>query len=127
MACIIVPAAEAVVTTIATKIIEKREEATGVSVDKERFSVHLKRLNGLLWGGSALLAFEHIWHGEIQPFFPFLTAAETVEGTAEMLREMSTVGVSMALLVTAVWGVMTAASYLVNKKTSSKVVTEVKE
>jgi hypothetical protein len=117
MACFIVPGTEAVVTTIVTKVIEhkeKKEEAEklehGVSVaelNKEHLSSKLKRLNYLLWGGSGLLAFEHLWHGEIQPFFPFLTAASNPADTAEMLHEMSTIGVCMAVLVTAVWGVMT--------------------
>ncbi len=103
MACFIVPALEAVVTTIATKVLEKRE----LRLEKGSFSVKLKRLNGLLWGGSALLAFEHLWHGEIQPFFPFLTAVGNPADMEEMFHEMKTVGVSMAILVTAVWGIMT--------------------
>lgn len=126
MACFIVPAAEAVVTTIAAKVIEKKEnqadaEKTGqetalATVSKERFSTKLKRLNYLLWGGSGLLAFEHLWHGEIQPFFPFLTAAASPAETAEMLHEMATVGVTMAVIVTAVWGVMTFVSGKIRKK-----------
>ena len=109
MACFIVPATEALVTTVATKIIERREasieDAEVKFANKEMLSAKLKRLNNLLWGGSALLAFEHLWHGEIQPFFPFLTAAGNAEDAIEMLHEMSTVGVSMAVLVTAVWAV----------------------
>lgn len=117
MACFIVPGTEAIVTTVATKIIENREKKAaeaelekGVCIaelHKERFSCKLKRLNHLLWGGSLLLAFEHLWHGEIQPFFPFLTAAQNPAETAGMLQEMSTVGVAMAVLVTLFWGVMT--------------------
>ena len=113
MACFIVPGTEAVVTTIATKVIEKKEQkareealAQGVELselNRENFSVKLKRLNGLLWGGSALLAFEHLWHGEIAPFFPFLTAASNPADLQAMLHEMSTVGVGMAALVTSVW------------------------
>ena len=120
MACFIVPAAEAAVTTIVTKVMEKQEKkqdaeqmVKGVSLKelhKEHFSSKLKRLNYLLWGGSGLLAFEHLWHGEIQPFFPFLTAASNPADTAEMLHEMSTVGVSMAVLVTLVWGIITYVS-----------------
>ena len=109
MACFVVPATEALVTTVATKIIERREasieDAEVKFANKEMLSAKLKRLNNLLWGGSALLAFEHLWHGEIQPFFPFLTAAGNAEDAIEMLHEMSTVGVSMAVLVTAVWAV----------------------
>lgn len=114
MACFIVPALEAVVTTIATKVIEKRE----LKLEKGSFSVKLKRLNGLLWGGSALLAFEHLWHGEIQPFFPFLTAVGNPADTEEMLHEMRTVGVSMAVLVTAVWGIMTLVLGKIEKNNS---------
>ena len=108
MACFIVPAAEAAVTTIVTKVMEKQEKKQ----DAEQLvnGVSLKRLNYLLWGGSGLLAFEHLWHGEIQPFFPFLTAASNPADTAEMLHEMSTVGVSMAVLVTLVGGIITYVS-----------------
>ena len=72
MGCFIVPATEAVVTTVVTKVVEKKEKKEGVEFDHAKFSSKLKNLNGLLWGGSALLAFEHVWHGEVQPFFPFL-------------------------------------------------------
>lgn len=102
MACFVVPAAEAIVTTAVQKIIKKKVN-TGGSEISLKFSEKLGVLNGLLWGGSGLLAFEHIWHGEITPFFPFLTAASDAEQTAEMLREMAVSGTSMALLVTAVW------------------------
>jgi hypothetical protein len=121
MACLLVPATEAVITTILTKAMEKKEKEmdanalkTGIemkNLNRKPFSVKLKRLNNLLWGGSALLAFEHLWHGEIQPFFPFLTAAGTPADTAEMLHEMSTVGVTMAILVTCIWGIATFISY----------------
>jgi hypothetical protein len=68
----------------------------------------------MLWGGSALLAFEHVWHGEVVPFFPFLTAVKDGEA-AGMLHEMATAGVGMALLVTAVWGLMVAVSSFMEK------------
>lgn len=66
----------------------------------------LSWLRNLLWGGVLLLAFEHLWHGELTPYFPFLTGASNAEDTATMLHEMATVGVAMSLLVTAVWGIM---------------------
>ena len=125
MACFVIPATEAIVTTVATKIIEKKEASVDNAEikfeNKELFSTKLKRLNNLLWGGSALLAFEHLWHGEIQPFFPFLTAAANAEDAAEMLHEMSTVGVTMAVLVTAVWAVSTFVVAGI-KKTEEKTV-----
>ena len=117
MACFLVPAGEAVVTTIAAKVMEKKEQREdqkalehGVALHelkREHFSAKLKRLNGFLWGGSALLAFEHVWHGEVQPFFPFLTAASDAVSAAEMLQEMATTGVGMAVLATVVWGALT--------------------
>ena len=72
----------------------------GLSLRKK---LHL--LSNFLFSGSVLLAFEHFWHGEIVPFFPFLTGARTPEDSYTMLKEMSTVGVSMALLITGIWAV----------------------
>lgn len=103
MACFLVPATEAIVTTVAQKVIKKKE-GSNESDNKILFSEKLKWLNGMLWGGSGLLAFEHLWHGEISPFFPFLTAANDPADTAEMFHEMATSGSAMAILVTAVWG-----------------------
>ena len=99
MACFLVPATEAVVTTIISKVMKKEPSKDG----RLRLSDKLRWLNGMLWGGSALLAFEHIWHGEVVPYFPFLTNAADAADRAEMLHEMATAGVGMALLVTAVW------------------------
>lgn len=125
MACFLVPAAEAVITTVAAKVLKSREKEETVKVSfaddtveeaaKIKFSTKLGWLNKLLWGGSALLAFEHLWYGEVLPFFPFLTAVETGE-TAEMLAEMGSAGVTMALLVTAVWGVMLAVSSIMERR-----------
>ena len=127
MACFLVPAAEAVITTVASKIMQSKEtapETVHISLDgstitetvKTSFSHKLKWLNNLLWGGSALLAFEHIWHGEVVPWFPFLTAASNPSDAAEMLHEMSTIGVTMAVLVTAVWSGMLAISNVIEKR-----------
>ena len=127
MACFLVPTAEAVVTTIAAKALKSKEatpeavkaqhDETGLTeTEKIPFSRKLGWLNKLLWGGSALLAFEHVWHGEIVPWFPFLTAASNPADAAEMLHEMSTVGVAMAALVTAVWAGMVAVSSIMEKR-----------
>ena len=115
MACFIVPATEAIVTTVAQKVIKKKE-GNNKSETKIRFSEKLKWLNGMLWGGSALLAFEHVWHGEVVPWFPFLTAMNDPADTAEMLAEMSTVGVTMAIVVTAVWAVGVGISSVLRKR-----------
>ena len=119
MACFVVPAVEAVAVTaafIAAKKHEQRIVAPKLSQGAEigekdvkiTWSKRLSWLMALLWGGVLLLAFEHFWHGEVVPFPPFLSAMSSPEDTAEMLREMATVGVSMAVTVTAFWGVMCA-------------------
>ena len=121
MACFLIPAAEAVITTVATKVIKSKEKEETMKVSfsdgtiadatKIKFSTKLGWLNKLLWGGSALLAFEHVWHGEVVPFFPFLTAASSPQQFTAMLKEMATVGVTMALFVTFVWVVMTLVTF----------------
>lgn len=131
MACFTVPAAEAIITTVAEKIIKSKEKKMELSgaVDtkntsntdsvKISFSTKLGWLNKMLWGGSALLAFEHVWHGEVIPVFPFLTAVKD-GNAAEMLHEMATTGVSMALLVTAVWGLMVGIVSIKEKLSDKK-------
>jgi len=132
MACFLVPVAEALVTTIAAKAIRAKErkpqknapvaskpegEAPELEIEgKLPFSKKLHWLSNLLWGGSALLAFEHVWHGEVVPWFPFLTAAADPAEASVMLQEMSTVGVTMAVLVTAVWCVMLLVAGTMEKK-----------
>lgn len=127
MACFLVSAAEALITTAVTKVVEKNEKKQNdlkISFDGEKvesasgipFSRKLKWLNRMLWGGSALLMFEHIWHGEVVPFFPFLTAASNAEDASEMLHEMATVGVSMAVLVTVVWIGMVIVSSIIERR-----------
>ena len=125
MACFTAPLAEAIIVSVAKKAIEKKEKAAGTSAnvsdyEKLPFSEKLGWLEKMLWGGSALLAFEHVWHGEIVPFFPFLTAAENPEDFAQMLREIAINGVGMAVLVTAVWGIMVAVSKSFEKRYLNK-------
>lgn len=136
MACFIVPMAEAVVTTAVTHILKKKEAASETSVyssmdssmdssveavKEVRFSRKLKWLSNLLWGGSALLAFEHLWHGEIVPFYPFLTAASSPADAMEMLHEMATVGSTMAIVVTAVWVGMVVVSSVLERNAAKEV------
>ena len=76
----------------------------------------------MLWGGSGLLAFEHVWHGEVTPFFPFLTAAGNPADRMEMLHEMATSGVGMAVLVTAVWGGLVAVTGMMERRAANDAV-----
>ena len=121
MACFLVSVAEAAVVSIAAKHVEKKENEKLIDTEVREegripFSRKLRWLSNLLWGGSVLLLFEHIWHGEVVPWFPFLTAASNPKDFAEMLHEMATVGVTMALLVTLVWSVMLVVSSRMEKK-----------
>ena len=115
MACFLVPTTEAIVTTIVKKSADKTAQKSGKEI-KNPFLKKMNLLNNMLWGGSALLAFEHIWHGEVTPWFPFLTAAADPADAAEMLHEMATTGTSMAILVTAVWVGIVAITGAMDKK-----------
>ena len=130
MACFTVPAAEAIITTVAEKIIKSKEKKMALSgavntkaeseeSEKISWSTKIGWLNKMLWGGSALLAFEHVWHGEVVPFFPFLTAVKDGE-SSEMLHEMATAGVCMALLVTVAWGIMVGVVSMLEKKSKNE-------
>ena len=109
MACFLVPTTEAIVTTVIKKVAD----------NKGSDNIFIKKmgwLNNMLWGGAALLAFEHVWHGEVTPWFPFLTAASNVADAQEMLHEMFTSGVAMAVLVTLAWVVMVLVAQAISKK-----------
>lgn len=97
MACFAVPTAAAIVTTaIGKKVPEK---------------YHLNWLNSMLWGGVIMLAVEHIAHGEVVLYPPFLTT-----GLFEVLPEMIRVGILMTLVIFLLWGVMIAVSVTMSKK-----------
>ncbi len=131
MACFLVGTAEAVVVTAVAKAVEKKEKAREAQIkatdgmaaaaalqEKQGipWSRKLKWLSYLLWGGALLLAYEHVWHGEVVPWFPFLTAMNDPGDTAEMLHEMATIGVTMCCIVTAVWaGICAAADAIVRR------------
>ena len=109
MACFTVPLATAAVASAVKTTLPK-------SAEGNPFVRRLGWLGRMMFGGSFLLAIEHVYHGEIIFTPPFLTAMKNPEDTQEMLHEMATVGVCMALLVTAVWAVMVGVSALVEKK-----------
>ena len=122
MACFLVSTAEAIVVTVAAKIA-KNKEMSAESLKLERnaaietkqekklpWSKKLMILAYMLWGGAFLLCYEHIWHGEVVPWFPFLTAMNDPGDTAEMLHEMATIGVTMAVIITVTWFIMCKVS-----------------
>lgn len=124
MACFTVPLAEALAISLAKHFYLKRisnlhkEESfdSKISFVKEKVSV----LQKMLFGGSFLLAIEHIYHGEVIFAPPFITAMKSLSQTKEMLFEMATSGVAMALLTTSVWALGTGLSHLIKKHSKKK-------
>ena len=102
MACFTVPLATAVVATAATKAVPASKRGNP-------FVAKLGWLGKMMFGGSFLLAIEHVYHGEIIFTPPFLTAVKNGE-TADMLHEMATRGVAMAVLLGVVWVGMVCVS-----------------
>jgi hypothetical protein len=115
MACFLVSATVGIGAAVARHIVKHHEnklEAEGKTQLPEKFGSDVKWSKKLgyleltLFSGSFVLALEHILHGEVVPFPPFLTAAgEGPEAVQEMLTEMGTVGVAMLTILLVAWGV----------------------
>ena len=126
MACFLVSATVGIVVSVARHIVkhhEKKLELEGKTQLPEKFGSDIKWSQKLayleltLFSGSFLLAIEHILHGEVVPFPPFLTAASNPADLAEMLTEMGTVGVAMLAILLVAWGVgVLIADYFKFKK-----------
>ncbi|MCR4963798.1 MAG: hypothetical protein K6B40_08005 [Firmicutes bacterium] len=121
MACFLAPVAEAIVVSAIKKNVEHKEAAacrqaaedapaeTAAATAAIPFSRKLGWLSKMLWGGSFLLAIEHIWHGEVVPWPPFLTAMNNPADIQPMLTEILAVGGAMMVVVTAAWLLMLLA------------------
>ena len=104
MACFTVPLTTAVVTHTTKGMLPE-------SAKKNPFVAKLGWLGKMMFGGSFLLAIEHVYHGEIIFTPPFLTAVkEGPKATSDMLHEMATRGVAMAVLLGVVWVAMVGIS-----------------
>ena len=108
MACFTAPLAQALVVTAAKSARKGRPS-------RNPFVARLGWLQKMLFGGSFLLAIEHVWHGEITWRYPFLTAVKDGD-TAGMLHEIATLGVAMAVLITLVWVGMVLVSSAVERR-----------
>ena len=98
MACFTVPLATAAAAAAANAALPETARSNP-------FAARIGWLGKMMFGGSFLLAIEHVYHGEIVFTPPFLTAVRDGE-TSEMLHEMATRGVAMAVLIGVVWVAM---------------------
>lgn len=92
MACFLAPTAAAIITTVIKKKISPK--------------YHPDWLIAMLWGGVIMLAVEHIAHGEVVLYPPFLTAMQNPADIPVMLQELATVGGAMTIAIVLVWAVM---------------------
>jgi len=109
VACFLIPMALAIITSILQKTARSLAEKLKLWV-----------LNALLWGGVILLALEHIWHGEVVPWPPFLTAMANPADIPIMFHEMATVGTAMSIATLITWGAILTISYYMPKITAVK-------
>ena len=114
MACFTAPLAAAIAAGIARRTVAHKEPSETIS-----WATKLGWLEKLSFGGCALLAFEHVWHGEIIFRFPFLTGVRD-GNAAEVMREIATVGGAMTALILAVWiGMLIVSSAIVKRKSAA--------
>lgn len=129
MACFTVTTVAAIGVGVARHVVkhnEKKADPTRVDpikLDKVPFSKKLGILELGLWGGSFILAGEHVFHGEVTYKFPWLTAVAEGE-TIGMLQEMATVGVGMLAIIVATWGIGLLIRRLWLKRKANKLVKE---
>ena len=86
--------------------------ATGIvtTVFRKKIPAALKIgwLNIMLWGGVAMLAIEHIAHGAVVFYPPFLTAMQNPADIPVMLQELATVGGTMTIAIVLTWIILVA-------------------
>lgn len=99
MACLIVPAVAAVITTTVRKRIPAE--------------YHVDWLLLMLWGGTLMLIVDHVLNGEIVPYFPFFTASYKT-----ILLEILRIGIPMAVVILCFWAAMVYCSISATKKSA---------
>ena len=109
MACFLAPAAAAIITLSVKKKVDPK--------------YHLNWLNTMFLGGVAMLAVEHIAHGEIVFYPPFLTAMQNPADTMVMLKEILTVGGTMTIAIICVWAIMVLAANKIARIRDKKIKT----
>ena len=118
MACFTAPLAAAIAAGIARRSVAGKDPDQPETIS---WATKLGWLEKLSFGGCALLAFEHIWHGEIIFQFPFLTGVKNGE-TAEVLKEIATVGGAMTALILVIWvGMLIVSARIAKRKPAAAV------
>ena len=110
MACFLAPMALAIVMTIVQLLTRHSDIA---------HKLKLSLLNTMLWGGVALLAAEHVFHGEITAWAPYLTAMSSPADTAAMLSEIVSIGGAMTAAISITWIGTLAVTTLMTKRISA--------
>jgi hypothetical protein len=111
MACFLAPMALAIIMTI-VQVLTRHSDLT--------HKLKLSALNAMLWGGVVILAAEHVFHGEITAWAPYLTAMSSPADTAVMLSEIASIGGSMTLAISGTWVAMLAVNSLMMKRIAIK-------
>ena len=111
MACFLAPMALGIIMTI-VQLLNRHSDLA--------HKLKLSALNAMLWGGVVILAAEHVFHGEITAFWPYLTAMSSPADTAVMLSEIATIGGSMTLAISFTWVGMLAVTTLMTKRVAFK-------
>jgi hypothetical protein len=111
MACFLAPMTLAIILTI----VQVLTRHSGLS-----HKLKLSAFNAMLWGGVVILAAEHVFHGEITAFAPYLTVMSSPADIAVMLSEIATIGGSMTLAISFTWMGMLAVTTLMTKKLAVK-------
>ncbi|MDR1768122.1 MAG: hypothetical protein LBR32_06820 [Propionibacteriaceae bacterium] len=101
MACFTAPTAAALIAWAAKRHVGKTGGKSNIPLRAK-----LGWLVNMMGGGALLLALEHIWHGEVVFYPPFLTAMASPAETAAMWAEIGTVGVTMVGIVLVAWAAM---------------------
>ncbi len=107
MACFLAPATAAIITTSIKKKITPK--------------YHLEWLNNMLWGGVVMLAVEHIAHGEVVLYPPFLTAMKNPADIPVMLQEIATIGTTMTVAIILVWTIIVLVANNMSKAHEKKI------
>lgn len=128
MACFTVTTVAAIGVGVARHIVKHKEKKADptklepVKLDNWSTSKKLGILELALFGGSFILAGEHIIHGEVSFKFPWLTAfSEGSDAVKGMLFEMGTVGVSMMLAIVGAWAVGLVIRHFILKRRAKQV------